>query len=1115
MFARSVRSKGASVQSNPDDSGLNDGSMIRGLIAWALKQRFVLAVLSLIMVGVGIFGLRSLSVDAFPDVTNVQVQIATEAPGRPPNEVERLITTPIEISMRGIPGLTEMRSLNRNGVSLITLVFTDSTDVYFARQLVLERLIEANQRLPSGISPVLGPVSTGLGEVYQYTLEHPNDGKRALTVKELRERRDIQDWVVRPQLRSVQGVAEINSQGGFVKQYQVIANPDRLRYYGFTIADLYGAVARNNANSSGGALPVKAEQFLIRGVGLIAGEDDIRNIVLKEVRGIPVYVKDVAEVRIGEEVRRGAILKNGDTEAVAGIVMMQRGGNAREVVTRIKAKVNEINQSLPGGLKIVPFYDRTDLVNAALLTVGKVLAEGVILVVIVLFIFLGDVRSSLIVVCNLVLTPLLTFLVMGEMGISANLMSLGGLAIAIGLMVDGAVVVVENAFASLGHAKQGGHATTASERQALILQAAGNVGKPVLYGIGIIILVFLPLLSLQGMEGKMFGPLAMTIAIALAISLVLSFTLTPVLCSYWLRGGSEEDTWLLRHLKRPYMKLLDFSLSSGRSVIVTAVGLLLAALACLPLLGTSFIPTMQEGSLTPVIVRVPKISLDESLKLEAEAMKAIVEVPGVKLAMSRLGGGESPADPGQPHESDPIVTLKPKSEWPKGWTQDDIANAIREKLKFLPGVEVSISQPIAARVDEMVSGVRSQVAIKIFGDDFEQLRATADAIARVLSQMTGTTDLRIERVTGQNYLNIQINRAAIARLGMNVEDVNEMIETAIRGRVATTVFEGERRYELLLRYPEANRDRIEAISNLLLRSAGGALVALKDVAEIKLVDGPPQISRDDGRRRLVVGANVQGRDLGGYVAQAQAKIAAEVKLPSGYSLEWGGQFKNMERALKRLSLIIPLTIAAIFFLLFLLFDSARYAAMIITVLPLAAIGGVFGLLISGEYLSVPAAVGFINLWGIAVLNGVVLVSQFRDLLMAGKSLPEAIREGCEHRFRPVMMTATVAMLALIPMLFSSGPGSEVTRPLAVVVIGGLITSTSLTLLVLPVLFRIFGQRSVVEPDPARSPVNAMSSGGASPGEPKSGDLQSGSPSKNSTTPVSSEYSAPTTTSPSF
>ena len=1028
--------------------------MIRSLIAWALKQRLVVAVVVLAVAAFGVLGLRSLSVDAFPDVTNVQVQIAAEAPGRAPEEVERFVTVPIENAMRGMPGLVEMRSLNRNGLSLITLVFTDDTDVYFARQVALERLIEVGERMPEGITPVLGPVSSGLGEVYQYTLEHPSDGDRELSVDELKARRDIQDWVVRPLLRSIAGVAEVNSQGGYVKQYQVIANPERLRYYGFTVRDLYGAVARNNANSSGGSLPVRSEQYLIRGEGLIASLDDIRNIVLREVNGTPVYVRDVAEVRFGQEVRRGAILRDGVTESVAGIVQMQRGGNAREVVQRIKARVDQINAQgeLPDGLKIVPFYDRTDLVDAALLNVSKVLVEGVVLVIAVLFVFLGDVRSSLIVVATLLLTPLMTFLVMREIGLSANLMSLGGLAIAIGLMVDGAVVVVENAYARLGKARP----SLGLRKEHYILEAASDVSKPVLYGVGIIILVFLPLLSLQGMEGRMFAPLALTIAIALTISLVLSFTLTPALASFLLRGGKEEDTWLLRRIKHPYLRALDWSLANGRKVIVGALALMAAAIACIPLLGTAFIPTMQEGSLTPVIVRAPNISLEESLKLEREALAAIVTVPGVERIVSRLGGGESPADPGLPHESDPIATLKPRDQWPDGWTQDDIADAIREKLRALPGVEVAISQPIAARVDEMVSGVRSQVAIKIFGDDLAVLREKGDAIARVLSGMQGTTDLRVERVTGQNYLTVRIDRSAIARYGINVEDVNDLVESAVRGRVTSTVFEGERRYDLFVRYPESYRGNIEAISGLLLRSPGGALVPLDDVARIELVDGPPQIAREDGRRRLVIGANVVGRDLGGYVAEAQARIASEVPMPEGYRLEWGGQFENMERALKRLSVIIPMTIAAIFFLLFMLFDSVRQAALIITVLPLAAIGGVFGLLVAGEYLSVPAAVGFINLWGIAVLNGVVLISQIRSLLDQGHPLPEAIREGCEHRFRPVMMTATVAMLALIPMLFSSGPGSEVTRPLAVVVIGGLITSTSLTLLVLPVLYSMLG-----------------------------------------------------------
>lgn len=1036
--------------------------MIAGLIRWSLQQRILVAVVCLTLLAAGGFAVKKLSVDAFPDVTNIQVQVATEAPGRPPTEVERFITVPIEIAMTGLPGLVEMRSLNRNGISLITLVFTDKTDIFFARQMVLERLIEVGQRLPEGVTPVLGPLSTGLGEVFQYTLEKKDDrdasGKlKPLSEEELRKRREVQDWVVRPMLRSIQGVAEINTQGGYAKQYQVLVNPDRLRYYGLSVKDIYTAVAANNANSSGGVLPALNEQYLIRGIGLIGSLDDIRNISLKEINGTPVYVKDVAEVALGSEVRSGAIIKNGETEQVAGIVQMIRGGNAREIVTRIKGRVDEINskQMLPDGLQIVSFYDRSELVNTAMNTVAKVLAEGIILVIVILFIFLGDVRSSVIVVATLVLTPLLTFLVMNQIGLSANLMSLGGLAIAIGLMVDGSVVVVENAFARLGAPENAG-----KSKARVILEAASEVGKPVLYGVGIIILVFLPLLSLQGMEGKMFAPLALTIAIALTISLILSFTMTPMLCSYLLKGGAEHDTWLLRKLKVPYLKALHWALAHPKKVLATALLALAGSLGLVPFLGTSFIPTMQEGSITPVIVRVPKISIDESIRMENEAMRAIKTVPEVSMVVSRLGRGESAADPGQPHESDPIVSLKPRSEWRSGFTQDDIANEIREKVKFLPGVEIAISQPIAARVDEMVSGVRSQVAVKIFGDDLDELRITGDAIAKALMATTGGTDLRVERVSGQEYLNIKIDRAAIARYGINVEDVNTLIEVAVQGRVATQVFEGERRFDSIVRLPVSYRGSIDAIGDITLRSPTGAIVALKDVAKITLNDGPAQISREGGKRRLVIGVNVQGRDLGGYVADAQARIARDVKLPEGYYLVWGGQFENMERAIGTLSVIIPITIAAIFFLLFMLFNSARYATLVITVLPLAAIGGLVGLAISGEYLSVPAAVGFINLWGIAVLNGVVLVSFIRQQRDSGMSADEAIIDGCTHRFRPVMMTAMVAMLALIPMLFSTGPGSEVTRPLAVVVIGGLFSCTTLTLLLVPVLYRWFEEKQV-------------------------------------------------------
>ena len=1034
--------------------------MIESLVRAALTQRLIVAVIATVLFFFGLDAARKLSVDAFPDVTNIQVQIATEAPGRSPEEVERFATVPLEVAMTGLPGLEEMRSLNKPGLSLITLVFNDKTDVYFARQLVMERLLEVGSRLPQGITPVLGPVSTGLGEVYQYTLERPDDGDRALTEAELMQRRIAQDWVVRPLLRSIPGVAEINSQGGFAKQYQVLVNPDKLRHFGLSIADVYQAVGRNNANAGGGVLPQYAEQYLIRGVGLIRDLDDLRAIVLREKDGVPVYVRDVAEVQIGHDVRQGAVIKNGTTEAVGGVVMMIAGGNAKEVVSRVKTRVDEINDKgmLPDGLKIAAYYDRSELVDAALWTVTKVLLEGVVLVVVVLFLFLGDVRSSLIVVATLVLTPLLTFIAMNKLGISANLMSLGGLAIAIGLMVDGSVVVVENAYLQLGR-----HAKTGERQTRVILRAVVEVATPVIFGVGIIILVFLPLMTLQGMEGKMFAPLAYTIAIALAFSLILSLTLTPVMSTYLLKPPAHDgdhDTKLIAAMKQRYLKMLHWALGNEKKTVVAAVGAFLLTIAVLPFLGTAFIPEMKEGSVVPGINRVPNISLDESIKMEMEAMRLVMQVPGVKSAVSGVGRGESPADPQGPNESTPIVSLKPRSEWPSGWTQDDIQDAMREKLKALPGVQIVMAQPISDRVDEMVTGVRSDIAVKVFGDDLDQLRKVAGQIGKLAQTLDGAQDLRIERISGQQYLSVEIDRQAIARLGLNVSDVNDVLETAIGGKVATEIFEGERRFPGVVRLPESFRNNIEAISNVLITSPNGAQVRLTDVAKIRVMDGPAQISRELGKRRIVVGVNVKDRDLGSFVAELQQKVEQQIKLPEGYYLEWGGQFQNMERALGHLMVIIPITIAAIFFLLFLLFNSLRFATLIITVLPFASIGGIIGLFISREYLSVPASVGFIALWGIAVLNGVVLVSYIRGLRQSGRSVREAVVEGATLRFRPVMMTATVAMLGLIPFLFSSGPGSEVQRPLAIVVIGGLITSTLLTLVVLPTIYRWFDEDEV-------------------------------------------------------
>ena len=1033
--------------------------MLLSLIRTALKQRLVVVVVAVALTAFGINAAYQLSVDAFPDVTNVQVQIATEARGRSPEEIERLVTVPLEMAMTGLPGLEEMRSLNKPGLSLITLVFTDATDVYFARQLVMERLIGVGGRMPSGVTPQLGPVSTGLGEVYQYTLEHPTDGNRVLSTQELTQRRIVQDWVVRPLLRGIPGVAEINSQGGYVKQYQALVNPDRMRHYKVTLQDIYQALAKNNANSGGGVLPHYAEQYLIRGIGLVKNLDDIRSIVLKEREGVPVLIRDVAEVTIGHEVRYGALLKNGVTESVGGIVMMVRAGNAKKIVSEVKNRVKEINNKgmLPEGLKIIPYYDRSELVDVALKTVVRVLIEGMILVILILFLFLGNVRSSLVVISSLLVTPLITFMVMKRYGLSANLMSLGGLAIATGLIVDSAVVVVENTYHRLSEKQSSGKRSLQT-----VLEASAEVGTPVIFGVVIIILVFLPLMTLRGMEGKMFTPLAFTIAIALFISLLLAFTLIPVLCSYLLKGKGTHETQLVKMAKKPYLRLLEWSLNNRKKTITAAAVMVVITLLLIPFLGKSFIPEMREGSIVPGINRVPNISLEESITMEMEAMRLVMQVPGVKSAISGVGRGESPADPQSQNESTPIVSLKPRRDWPRGWNQDHIAAAIREKLLTLPGIQIVMAQPISDRVDELVTGVRSDVAIKLFGDDLDLLKQKGDAIAKAAAGVRGSEDIKVERITGQQYLSIDIDRQAIARHGLNVSDIHDVIEAAIGGRTATSIFEGERRFEAVVRLPEKFRDNMETIRDLLVNSPNGAVVALENLAQISVVDGPAQISREKAKRRIVVGINVRDRDLGGFVSELQKVVNEKVKLPEGYFLEWGGQFQNMERAMGHLMIIIPITIAAIFFLLFLLFRSLRYAGLIILVLPFASIGGVVALFLTGEYLSVPASVGFIALWGIAVLNGLVLVSFIRDLRKEGLDQGEAIRRGCSHRFRPVLITATVGMLGLIPMLFATGPGSEVQRPLAIVVIGGLMTSTLLTLVVLPTLYGWFEEKQIEE-----------------------------------------------------
>ena len=1023
--------------------------MLNALVRASLEHRIIVIVLAFIALAFGVDATRKLSVDAFPDVTNIQVQVATEFPGRSPDEVERIVTVPVEIGMTGLPGLKELRSVNEPGLSIVTLVFDDKTPIYFARQLVSERLGDVRSRLPEGILPVLGPVSSALSEVYQYTIDSPSDGQRALTRQELIDRRIVQDWVARPLLRSIPGIAEINSTGGFVKQYQVIVDPIRMRYFGITIHDVQQALARNNANSSGGILARGPEILLVRGIGLISDLEDIRAVVLKEVRSTPVCIRDVAEVRIGEEVRYGAMVKGGYTESVGGVVMMIASGNAKDIVTRVKARVDEINNNgmLPNGLRIVPYYDRSELVDAALNTVSTVLLEGIVLVVVVLFLFLGDLRSSIIVIATLILTPVLTFVVMNYYGLSANLMSLGGLAIAVGLMIDGSVVVVENVYAQLGHNPR-------ASRLKIVSEAVLEVATPVVFGICIIILVFLPLITMQDMEGKMFAPLAITIAIALAISLVLSLTLSPVLSLLLLKGGDEHDTFLVRWLKRPYLVLLHWTTGNQKKTIVASLALFAATICLFPYLGTSFIPEMKEGVVSPTADRAPNISLDESIKMEFTAQNMVKSILGVKSVVSRLGRGESPVDPAGYNENDMMVQLTTIKER-KGLTQDTIAEEIRKRISTLPGLNVVISQPISDRVDEMVTGVRADVAVKVFGDDLAMLRAKANEIARAAAGVRGIGDVKIDRILGQQNLTITIDRQAIARHGLNASDVNDAIEAAVGGRAATEIYEGERRFQAVVRYPEALRNSIASIRAILLTSPAGVEVPLGSLARIELLEGVSQIKREMSKRRIVVGINVKDRDLGSFVAELQQKVKAQVNFPPGYYLEWGGQFQNMERALKHLTFIVPITIGAIFFLLFLLFRSVRLSSLIILVLPFASMGGIAALFFTGEYLSVPASVGFIALWGIAVLNGVVLVSYIRSLREGGMSREQAVRQGAALRFRPVMMTASVAALGLVPFLFATGPGSEVQRPLAIVVIGGLITSTALTLLVVPALYGFF------------------------------------------------------------
>ena len=849
------------------------------IVDFVLKQRLLVLIGLALLVGAGIFSFKTISIDAFPDVTNIQVQIISQAPGMSPLETERFVTAPIELQMSGLTGLKETRSISKYGLSLITLVFEDRVDTYFARQLILERMIDVRDKLPQGVDPTLGPISTGLGEIYQYTVEGSG--------KSLMELRTLQDWVIKRLLKTVPGVIDVNSHGGDVKEYQVIVSPEKLIKYNLSLRQIFESLARNNANASGSFMNIGGERYVIRGLGLLKTLDEIGNVVVASFHGTPVFVRDIAELKLGPAFAAGAAVKNGQ-EAVGGIVLLVKGGNSMVVVEKVKEKIKEINKTLPEGVRTVPFYDRSELVKRVLSTLTWSLAEGAILVIVVLFIFLGSVRTALVVTLSLPITVLCTFAIMKQSGLTANLMSLGGLAIAIGMIVDGAVVIVENVYRNLSERK-------GESPVHIVAESTKEVVRPVFFGILIITIVFLPLFTLTDVEGKMFIPLALTVVIALISSLIVSFVFIPVFSFFILKGGKEDDTKLLAFIKRLFRPLLEWALHNRRKVVIVSVLLLAVSLALLPFIGREFMPIMQEGALVIQPIRFPSVSLEESIAIEKEFQKVLYTFPEVENVVSKIGAGGIATDPAGPELSDPIITLKPRSQWKTARTQEELIAKIRERLESsMPGVGFNFTQPIALRVDELISGVKSQIAIKIFGDDLDILKKMAEEIAKVMSGIKGTADLRVEQVSGQPYLHIDFDRKATARYGINISDVQEIIEMAIRGGHPTDLFEGDKRFAVKIRFPEEKRNNLESIGNLLVPVQEGRGVPLDQLADLKLVEGPNQISRENGARRIVIECNLKGRDMGGFVEEAQKKIAAQVKLPAGYTMKWGGQFENQE-----------------------------------------------------------------------------------------------------------------------------------------------------------------------------------------------------------------------------
>lgn len=1037
--------------------------MFERIIRFAIEQRYLVLLAVFGMAGLGIASYQKLPIDAVPDITNVQVQVNTSAPGFTPLETEQRVTYPVETAMAGLPGLQQTRSISRSGLSQVTVIFKDGTDLFFARQLVNERLQQAREQLPEGVESAMGPISTGLGEIFLWTIEAEQGARKEdgseYTPTDLRV---IQDWVIKPQLRNVPGVAEVNTIGGFAKQFQVAPDTRRLAAYRLTLADVIAALERNNANVGAGYIERNGEQLLVRAPGQVGSLEDIANIVVANVDGTPIRLRNVAEVDFGRELRTGAATEDG-REVVLGTVFMLIGENSRTVAKAAAAKLDEINRTLPAGVKAVTVYDRTQLVDKAIATVKRNLTEGAILVVAVLFLFLGNIRAALMTAMVIPLAMLFTFTGMFSNRISANLMSLG--ALDFGIIVDGAVVIVENAIRRLAHAQQHhGRLLTRSERLHEVFAASKEARRALIYGQLIIMVVYLPIFALTGVEGKMFHPMAFTVVLALLGAMILSVTFVPAAIALFITGKVKEgENLLMRNARRAYEPVLDWVMArralvfAGAAVLVVLSGLLASRM------GSEFVPSLGEGDFALQSLRTPGTSLSQSVAMQERLERQVLDkVPEVQRMFSRTGTAEIASDPMPPNISDAYVMLKPKDQWPDPKkTRAQLEAEIQAAANGVPGSAYELSQPIQLRFNELISGVRSDVAVKVFGDDMDVLNQTAEQIAGVLRQVQGSSEVKVEQTSGLPVLTVNIDRQRAARYGLNVGDIQDNVAVAIGGREAGTLFEGDRRFDLIVRLPENLRSDIDALSRMLIPVPAPAnaadsrigFITLGEVARLELVQGPNQVSRENGKRLVVVSANVRGRDIGSFVSEASGSIGQQVKLQAGYWTTWGGQFEQLQSAAQRLQIVVPVALLLVFTLLLMMFNNVRDGLVVFTGIPFALTGGVVALWLRDIPLSISAGVGFIALSGVAVLNGLVMISFIRSLREEGRGLDEAIREGALTRLRPVLMTALVASLGFVPMALATGTGAEVQRPLATVVIGGILSSTTLTLLVLPALYR--------------------------------------------------------------